>query len=79
MTSYLFAVQTREGREVVSTSFDVDKVSTVSAVVDGERVVLRHDGDELASGVDPGGDLRLHRWPADDKLSDPVTHRVRRI
>lgn len=79
MANYLFAVQDNTGREVLSKYHEVDKVSTISAVATGGSVDLVADGDPIATAEDPGGDLWLYRWPADDKLGTPVKHKVSRV
>jgi hypothetical protein len=75
----LYAVQDANGREVVFWKGDVDKVSEVEAravkghveLVRGEEILARNDiGDR-----DPAT-FRFLRWPADDKLAQPVTHKV---
>ena len=74
--SYLWAVQTDDGREVCSATADVAKVSEVKARVVGGQVEI-HRGDQvLASAPNPGGTIDLHRWPAEDKLSKSVSSRV---
>lgn len=79
MSEYLFGVQGEDGREVVSWLGDVKKVGDVQAEVDGGRVRLRHLDDVVATAEhSTEGDLFLHRWKADDRLAEPVTHKVKR-
>jgi len=76
--SYLFAVQRESGHEVVSATLEVAKVSDVTArrndetakveLVKGRTVVATSDATATADEV-----LTLHRWPADDKLAEPVS------
>lgn len=78
MKSYLYAVQDEQGREVVSFTAEVEKVSEVSAEPGpGDTIRLMQHDVLLASAELPSeGKLTLYRWPADDKLSDPVAHPV---
>ena len=76
--SYLFAVQRESGHEVVSATLEVAKVTEVTArrndetakveLVKGKEVVAVSDDTATADEV-----LTLHRWPADDKLAEPVS------
>jgi hypothetical protein len=78
MTSYLYAVQDSEGREVVSAHVDVEKVTDVHAERENDEVRLMFEDVVVETGTtraDPGS-LVLLRWPSDDKLSDPVRHTV---
>ena len=77
-TKYLYAVQRPSGHEVVSAQVDVERVGDVEAqrLPDG-TVRLVHNGDVVALGshvVDAGEELTLHRWPANKKLEEPVSH-----
>lgn len=81
MPSMLYAVQDNQGREVISAHVDVEKVSDVSAYheVGHDKVSLLFDDDVV---IDSGttsaaaGTLTLCRWPSDDKLAEPVKHKV---
>lgn len=79
MSTYLYAVQDSQGREVCSAKVDVERVSEVTAHLDGDRVVLfGEERGELGSGPAVQGETyTLYRWPADDKLANPVRHPVR--
>jgi hypothetical protein len=81
MKSYLYAVQRESGHEVVSATVEVKKVGDVEAQhMPNGLVRLVHDGEVVATGdsvVDEGEKLSLHRWPADDKLSEPVSKPVK--
>jgi hypothetical protein len=81
--SYLYAVQDDQGREVVSWSGEVEKVSDVTAKAESQGnsedtvYLLDAEGKILSSALVAGAKgLVLHRWPADDKLSAPVSHAV---
>jgi hypothetical protein len=77
MAHYLFAVQAA-GREITHAYAEVAKVSQVSAHCADGQVQIVHDGDVIATGAYTGGSpLVLARWPADDKLADPVIHPVK--
>jgi hypothetical protein len=84
MPSYLYYVQDRQGREIVSAHVDVQKVSDVSAYLlhseasDDLIAVLAVDDLELASRSTNGeADVTLYRVPSNDKLATPVAHPVR--
>lgn len=78
--TYLYAVQKDTGHEVVSAEVEVAKVGDVEAQwLESGLVRLVHLGDVVATGaevVDFSVELTLYRWPADDKLADPVAHPV---
>lgn len=82
MAEYLFAVQDQNGREAAYWKGTVDKVGDVAATVSGDTVRISNGDEVVATGKapDPIGDeervLTLHRWPADAKLSTPVSHPV---
>lgn len=77
MKKYLYAVQDENGREVLAAEVETDKVSSVKATFDGDEIVLQKDGDTVAKApAEPARTYRLHRWPADDKLSEPVSKTV---
>lgn len=83
MASYLYAVQDKQGREIVSEHVDVEKVGDVTAYLrhaeaeDDYIAVLTFEDVEIASASANGEtDVTLLRWPSDDKLSDPVRHDV---
>lgn len=80
MAEYLFAVQDR-GREVVSWRGDVAKVSNVRATYAQGTVAISNAGELMEFGPWEGdlADLRLYRWPADDKLATPVARRVQEV
>jgi|1185.fasta_scaffold706295_1 hypothetical protein len=79
MTRFLFAVQDATGHEITSTYADVDKVSEVTTRYEADTVDIIRGGEVLATGHYSGEDpLTLHRWNADDKLTDPVSHPVTR-
>jgi hypothetical protein len=74
MKKYLFAVQDQNGREVLAAEIETDKVSDVTATISDGKVSLEREGEEITSlEVTEGQVLTLHRWPADDKLSEPVS------
>jgi len=75
---YLVAIQDEAGREVCSaTATGVEKVSDITTNRDNDHVGIFNGVDELlVEAPDPGGALYLHRWPADDKLAKPVTHKL---
>jgi len=79
---YLFAVQDKGGREICSWKGPVEKVGDVQVERKGSAVnMVVPDGEDMlklvASGeADPNQSLVLHRWPADDKLSVPVSRSV---
>ncbi len=80
-TRFLFAVQDSTGRELVAQYYEVEKVSTISATFDGQTVKLL-DSETVIGWNTPGnaeGDLWLYRWEADDKLAEPVKHRVKLV
>lgn len=78
MADYLFAVQDVGGREIVSHQGSVSKVGDVTVEHVSNKVTLLVAGKEVDSALWEGtGDLMLHRWPAEDKLSAPVSHPVR--
>lgn len=82
---YLYAVQGSTGREIVSASVEVEKVTDVTARIsevasddfDVELVFEDIVLDSRPVGGDRPTDLVLLRWPADDKLSTPVRHAVK--
>lgn len=77
---YLFAVQTSTGHEVVSWSGEVEKVGDVTARIKDEKSAEIYHGGELVAAGQLDVELEspvLHRWPADDKLSAPVSHPVK--
>lgn len=83
MASYLYAVQDDQGREVVSAHVDVEKVGDVTAVlIESEAsgdvgAALMFEDIEIDRGSSNGNvNLRLLRWPSDDKLSEPVEHSI---
>lgn len=77
MTTYLYAIQSEDGREVCSWQGEVDKVGDVTAEIGpGNTVHLRHGSELVATGATQSDAvLTLHRWGA-DKLADPVSHPV---
>lgn len=79
MKAYLYAVQDDNGREVCSATVEVDKVSEVTAEFSGEYILLLHNGKQIGDAEDAVRDASytLHRWPADDKHSAPVSHPVK--
>ena len=82
--AYLFAVQDENGREVLSATIDgLERVSEVSAYErhneadDSYTVVIDWNGVEVDfADSSLTSELTLHRWPADDKLARPVSHKV---
>ncbi len=77
MASFLYAVQDREGREIVSAHVDVEKVSDVTAMQSGDTVDLMFEDIIIETGDHFGsGPLTLCRWPSDSKLSEPVKRPV---
>lgn len=78
---YLYAVQDDGGREICAAVIDTDRVSDVTAVqTDDGTVAILLTGDEVVTGRVPDGkQVMLYRWPADDKLSEPQSHRVDQI
>ncbi len=77
MSSYLYAVQDEQGREIVSAHVDVEKVTDITAVRSGDVVDLMFEDVIVKTGDYFGeGQLTLLRWPSDDKLADPVRHPV---
>ena len=82
MANYLFAVQTASGREVLAQVIETKRVSDVSAqVTKGGKLEIRQKGLGVVASVDrvDDGELTLHRWEADDKLAEPVSHAVKRL
>jgi hypothetical protein len=76
---YLWAVQTEDGREVISAMAEVAKVGDVTVTVGKKGLVIKHGDEVIASEPKPPeGDLYLHRWPANDKNGTPVTRKVDR-
>jgi len=79
MPDYLFAVQDQNGREVASWKGTVAKVGDVASVEygDTQKVEIRNVDEVVAEGdTIVGNAYTLHRWPADDKLADPISHPV---
>jgi hypothetical protein len=78
MNEYVWAVQDRDGREIIAWRGRVAKVSDARAVADGATVRLVVDGTARAAGPYNGdvSDLTLYRWPGRDRLADPVSHKV---
>lgn len=77
MKTYLYAVQDDNGRELLAIEAEVEKVSEVKAAFDGGDIVLLKGKTEITrAAADDSKTWTLHRWPADDKLSAPVSHRV---
>jgi hypothetical protein len=78
---YLFAVQRASGHEVVSATLEVAKVSDVEAQhLDSGLVRIVAAGDVVATSasyIDAGEELTLHRWVADDTLTEPVSSKVK--
>lgn len=72
MAEYLWAVQDNQGRELISWRAEA-KVSDVKAVRENGKIKLVYKEDVMGQVDDSGGDVQLHRWPAGDKLSDPVS------
>ena len=74
MKKYLYAVQDENGREVLAAEIETDKVSSVSAKLEDGKAVLEFNGEKVTEAdVREGASLKLHRWPADDKLSEPTS------
>jgi len=76
MKSFLYAVQDQNGREIVSAVVEVEKVGDVTASVKDNLVTLSTPGLDQVERVPKGAELTLHRWDADDKLAEPVSHPV---
>lgn len=83
MPSYLYAVQDANGREIVAAHVDVEKVGDIRAEAfpsgpSATTVELLFEDITVAEGYVEGAQLplTLHRWPSDEKLSDPVSHPV---
>lgn len=76
--SYLYAVQDQDGRELLSWQGEVEKVGDITAEHRIAQIALVQEGTgTLALGdVVEGFDYTLYRWPADDKLAEPVAHRI---
>ncbi len=84
MASFLYAVQDREGREIVSAHVDVEEPDDVTAYLayseaaDDYAAVLTFEDLEIDSASTDGNvNVTLCRWPSDDKLSEPVKHPVK--
>jgi hypothetical protein len=77
--SYLYYIQDEDGREVVSATVEVERVSEVSAVRAGEHVALHQAGAGSVAVGEYAGEqqLTLYRVPSDDKLARPVAHPLR--
>ena len=74
MKKYLYAVQDENGREILAAEVETEKVSRVTAERQDGEVVLLLDGEKITSAPVPDEKVvRLHRWPSDDKLSEPVS------
>lgn len=81
MPSHLYAVQDRNGRELVAAHVDVERVSDIQATVahhDGQDYVQLVFEDVVVAEAPHTGQegLTLLRWPSDEKLGHPVSHKV---
>jgi hypothetical protein len=77
MKKYLYAVQDENGREILSAEVETDQVSEVTAKAIKDEVVLRVKSEEVArAAFSADQKLQIHRWPADDKLSEPVSKKI---
>lgn len=77
--NYLFAVQDETGREIVSATVEVEKVSEVYALLEDGQVSLQQKGILLEGPeyISEGTELTLYRWDADDKVNGGfVSHKV---
>lgn len=73
MTEYLYGIQDENGREVCSVTLEVEP-GEVHATRVNDVVSIVHLTEVVAQGNHEGdGTLTLHRWPADDKLSEPIS------
>ena len=78
MSKYLYAVQDANGREALAAEIETDRVSEVTArIKDGKLELLK--GKDVVVDIEaaPETEYNLHRWPADDKLSEPVSKVVK--
>lgn len=77
MKTYLFAVQRSTGHEILNATIETSRVSDVKVELDDAGiVVMTNAGEEVgrsADPVEPGETVQFLRWPADDKLSEPVS------
>jgi len=78
MKHFLYAVQTEEGRELWSATLEVTRVSDVQAYTRDGDLIVEHEQHRMFK-LDNAGEteMTLLRWPADDKLAEPVRHKVR--
>lgn len=78
---YLYAVQRESGHEVVSVKVEGATPAVEAQHLDNGLVRLVRDGEIIAEAAEvlPADEpLTLYRWPADKKLDEPVSTRVKR-
>ena len=80
MSEYLYAVQRKTGHEVVSAVIDPNSVKDVSArrYKNGKVAIFNGNSEVISSedAFEEDEELTLYRWPADDKLAEPVSAEV---
>jgi hypothetical protein len=77
MKHFLYAVQTEEGRELWSATLEVVRVGDVQAYTRDGDLVVEHEQHRVFKLDSAPATMFLLRWPADDKLAEPVRHRVK--